>query len=179
MLTITIPGDEFFDQEKQVFITQNDVVLEMEHSLVSLSKWESKYEKPFLSSEKTMEEVLDYVRMMTLTPDIPPEVFYKLTETNVEEINTYFNAKMTATWFNEKAKEAKAREIITAEVIYYWMISMQIPLECQYWHLNKLLTLIKVFNAKNAPEKKRSKREIAQERRRINEMRRKQMGTTG
>jgi hypothetical protein len=180
MLTIVVPGIEMFDEATQEFVTRDDVTLELEHSLVSLSKWESMYEKPFLGKEeKKTEEVLEYVKMMTLTPDVPDQVFSKLSETNILAINAYIDAKMTATWFNEAPGAPPTREVITAELIYYWMISFQIPFECERWHLNKLFTLIRVCNIKSAKPKKMSRSEIAARNRELNAQRKKQLGTTG
>jgi len=179
MLRLTIAKDELFNEETNSFVTSGGTVLELEHSLVSLSKWESKHEKPFLGSDdKTGEQVLDYVKMMIVGDEPPPEVFSRITEDEVDEINAYINAKMSATWFNEK-KEKSSKEIITAEIIYYWMISLGIPFECQDWHLNRLLTLIKVCNYKNAPKKTMSKSDAARQQRELNEQRRSQMGTKG
>ena len=179
MLKVTILGDEVFDDETEEFSHQGTVVLELEHSLVSLSKWESEWEKPFLGpNEKTAEETLGYISAMLLTPDVSAETLNKLDTSHIKQINDYVSAKMTATWFAE-SKKPPSREIITAELIYYWMISMKIPLECQHWHLNRLLTLIRVINEKNQPAKKMSKSELIARNRALNEQRRQQLGTKG
>jgi hypothetical protein len=180
MLIITVPGIEHFNEESQEFVTVDDVTLEMEHSLVSLSKWESKHEKPFLGKgDKTTEEVLDYVKLMTLTPNVPEEVFLKLSEENISDINSYIDAKMSATWFNEPPGAPRSRDVITAELIYYWMIEFNIPFECETWHLNRLFTLIRVCNIKQAKPKKMSRSEIAARNRELNAQRRAQLGTKG
>lgn len=179
MLELVI-GDEFFDDDKQEFVIGNRVDLELEHSLVSLAKWESKYEKPFLTSEaKTEEEMLWYIEAMTLTEKIPPGVFSRLSSKNIDDINAYINAKMTATWFDEDKNQRRGSEVITAELVYYWMIAMNISFECQHWHFNRLLTLIKVCNIKNAPEKKLSPAEVAQRNRNLNQQRKAKLGTAG
>lgn len=183
MLTLTIPGVEYFDDEKQRFFTVNDTTLEFEHSLVSLSKWESKWEKPFISpDEKTPEEVLDYIsRCMLLTPNVPPETFSKFTSDHYKQINEYIEAKMSATWFTELPKKPgpRRREIITSEIIYYWMDELKIDLDWENRHLARLFTLIKVHNEKNQPEKKVDKRALMERNRRLNEERLKQLGTKG
>jgi hypothetical protein len=179
MLKIVVPGVEHFDEDKQEFVTVGDVSLELEHSLVSLSKWEQFYEKPFLGKDKSTEEVMTYIKFMTLTPDISEEVYTKLTDKNLSEIQEYLDAKMTATWFSEQPGAPQSRDIITAELIYYWMIIFKIPFECENWHLNRLFTLIRVCNVKQSKPKKMSRAEIAARNRELNAQRRAQLGTKG
>lgn len=181
MLTLTVPGVELFDNKTQKFSTTETTVLELEHSLVSLSKWESKWNIPFLGrDEKTNEQIIDYVKLMTLTPDVPDEVYLRLSDENYEQINGYINSKQTATWFREDPNSPKNREIITAEIIYYWMIALKIPQEYQWWHLARLFTLVRVLNQKNQPPKKAGNTQsAAAQRRALNEARQRQYNTTG
>lgn len=181
MLQIIVPiSPEGWDEKKQEFVKPKTQILQLEHSLVSLSKWESKWCKPFLSkSIKTDEEILDYIKFMTITQNVKPDVYNYLTHANIRDIDAYINAPMTATTFSEDKQGKNGHEIITAELIYYWMIALNIPFECQKWHLNRLLTLIRVCNIKNAPPKKRSKREIMSRNAALNAARREQLKTKG
>jgi len=180
MLRIIVPGIELYDEVREEFTNAEGFVLELEHSLVSLSKWESLYEKPFLSKEKhTDQEVIDYIRAMILNDNYPEEVIERISKENFEQVHAYIDAKMTATWFTENKNEPKSREIITAELIYYWMIKLNIPIEFERWHLNRLFTLIKVFNLKDGKQRKMSRSEILARNREINAQRKSEFGTSG
>ena len=180
MLEITIPAIELWDEEKQEFINKKEQTLQLEHSLVSLSKWESKWCKSFLyTKEKTFEETIDYIKCMTITQNVSDDVYTRLTNKNIEDINNYIAAPMTATVFYDNKNQGGKNETVTAELIYYWMISLNIPFECQKWHLNKLITLIRVCNVKNTPPKKMSKRELMSRNAAMNAARRKRLNTRG
>lgn len=180
MLRITIPDVELWDEEKEEFVFRKGQTLQLEHSLVSLAKWESKWCKSFLSKkDKTYEETLDYIKCMTLTQNVDPDVYKNLTPSNIDQVNKYIEAPMTATFFSEDKTNGVNREIVTAELIYYWMIALNIPFECQKWHLNRLLTLIKVCNIKNSPPKRMSRREIMNRNTALNAARRKQRNSNG
>lgn len=180
MLQITVPASESWDESKQEFVNTKEQTLQLEHSLVSLSKWESKWCKSFFSKkEKTSEETLDYIKFMTLTQNVNPAVYANLTNENVKQINDYIEAPMTATYFPKEEKGRVNNEVVTAELIYYWMIALNIPFECQKWHLNRLLTLIRVCNVKNQPPKKMSKSAIMSRNAALNAARRKSLNTKG
>lgn len=181
MLQITVPlGTEYYDEENEIFVYPKEQVLQLEHSLISLSKWESKWCKPFLSKEKMSdEETIDYIKCMTLTQNVPTEVYNYLTNKNIQDVTDYINAPKTATTFSDDKNSKPSREIVTSEIIYYWMIALNIPFECQKWHLNKLLTLIKVCTIKNSPPKKMSQKEAMSQQRALNAARRKNLNTRG
>lgn len=182
MLKLVIPAsDEFYDETISEFVTYPEVHLELEHSLVSIAKWESKWEKPFLSGdEKTTEQTIDYVRFMTLDDVVSDEVFSRLSSENYAAVSDYIAAKMTATWFADSPeKKSTSREVITAEVIYYWMVTLNIPFECQHWHISRLLTLVTVCNQKNEKPKKSSRADIIARNRALNEQRKAKLGTSG
>lgn len=179
MLRITIPATEFYDERSETFVKAKEQTLQLEHSLVSLSKWESKWCKPFLSDkEKTEEEVMDYIKCMTITQNVDPAVYQCLTAEHFKQIEEYIDAPMTATTFADN-RGGSNREQVTSELIYYWMVSYNIPFECQKWHLNRLITLVRVCGVKNQPAKKMSKREIMDRNRALNAQRRQQLNTRG
>ena len=180
MLQITIPGEELWDEKKEEFVSRKEQTLKLEHSLVSLSKWESKWNKSFLSrKDKTYDETIDYIRCMTITQNVDPEVYEHLTNENINQVNAYIEAPMSATYFPEEKDKGGSREQITAELIYYWMISLNIPFECQKWHLNRLLALIKVCNMKNRPPKSMNRKEIMRRNAALNAQRRAKLHSKG
>lgn len=158
MLTIEIPTTEFLVPELNQFVTIKGRTIQLEHSLISISKWESKWKKAFLKKdpERTNEQAVDYIRCMTLTQNVDPKVYMNITPALSKEINDYINDPMSATTLSkiEEQKSGINRDTVTSELIYYWMVSLQIPFECQKWHLNRLLKLIEVCNAKNSPPQK-------------------------
>ena len=178
MLRIVIDGEEEWDSENEEFVYPNRVVIKLEHSLVSLSKWESRFEKPFLSEDsKTTEELAGYVECMILDTDEPEKFVSMLTQEHVDRIQTYIDSKQTATWFNEKPS-APNRQVITNEVIYYWLFSAGLDISCQHWHLNRLFTQLRVHSAhnekaNNGGKKKRLTSDDARNRAAENERRRK------
>lgn len=181
MLLVHIPESERFDEANNEFIYVKETNIQLEHSLVSLSKWESKWHKPFFhpTMAKTNEETLDYIRCMTITQNVKPETYYALTKENITQIQQYIDDPMTATTFSNHQVGPPNREIITAELIYYWMISYNVPVEFEKWHLNKLLALIHVCSIKNDKPKKMSKKAIMSRNAALNAARRQQFNTKG
>lgn len=179
MLQITVPSNELYDDSNGIFIYTKEQTITLEHSLVSISKWESKWNTPFLSNKpKTVEQELDYIKFMTITKNVDPIIYLLLTDENKKEIKEYINAPMTATTFVKDNSRGNNR-IMTSEIIYYWMISLGIPFECQKWHLNRLLTLIRVCNEENKPKKKMNSRDLGAQYSRLNAERRKRLNSKG
>lgn len=180
MLSITVPAAEYWDAVNETFLYTGEKVLQLEHSLVSISKWESKWGKAFLGNQpKSDEEILDYVRCMTITQNVDPEIYTRLSKENYKSINEYIESPMTATYIFEEKQAKGQKETVTSELIYYWMITFGIPVEFQKWHLNRLLTLIRVCNFKNSPRKKRSRKDLMREHTAINAARRKMANSRG
>lgn len=182
MLEILVHGREMFDETSQTFTSIPDTTLHLEHSLLSISKWESKWHRPFISVSKdekrTREEQIDYVRCMTIDRNVDPEVYYGLSNENILAINAYIDNPMTATTVKDAPHTPLRREVITSELIYFWMVNYGIPFECEKWHLNRLIMLIKVCSAKNNP-KQMNNRDIMMQNRKLNEARKKALGTRG
>lgn len=177
MLRITIPAQELYNEKENKIITTKETTLQLEHSLVSISKWEAKWNKPFISengeNNKTTEEVIDYIKCMTITQNVDPKIYNYLTVENIKEINAYIESPMTATTIKNEISKGTKKEFITSELIYYWMVANEIPFDCEKWHLNRLLTLIRICSVKNQPPKKMSKSEILSRNAKLNAARRK------
>lgn len=172
MLKITIPENELFDERRNEFINIKETTICLEHSLVSISKWESKYKKPFLSKEpKTQKETTDYIKFMTITQNVDPMVYYFISKENMKKINDYIDDPMTATIINDQSNKG-GEKIITSELIYYWMVALNIPFRCEKWHLNRLITLIRVCDIKNRQDNKMNSQQTANYHRAINAARR-------
>lgn len=180
MFKMEVKLSEGFNETTGEFVEETKTVY-FEHSLLSVAKWEEKYEKPFLADndEKTPDEVLDYIEMMIVENNVEGELLPKLSQDNIIELQEYISKKATATWFRDTNKKPKSSEVVTSELIYYWMFSYKIPKECETWHLNRLLTLIRVFGAKSEKPKKMSGSEIATRNRSLNEQRKAQLATKG
>lgn len=184
-MTIVIPDiNDGWDSKNQVFINQKGATLVLEHSLVSLQKWESKWHVPYMSDDpKTGEQIVDYIKCMTVFPkSVDPGVYNYIPKSELEKIADYIKNPMTATTFTDNAKQSGAsfkKEKITAEVIYFWMIQLGIPTEYRKWHLNQLLSLIHVCELKSAPQKKMGRNEILAQNRALNAQRRAKMHSRG
>ena len=180
MLKLSIPEVELFDEAKNEFFIIPAYSLELEHSLISVSRWESKWCLPFLvDKDKTHQQEIDYIRCMTLTRNVDFNSYNFIPAFIIEQISTYIKAPMTATTFRKDDKRVLNREIITSEVIYYWMVTLNIPFECEKWHLNRLLTLINVCNIKNQPKKKTNAADLARRNAALNEARKSALNSTG
>lgn len=175
MITVTIPEAELFDETTNEYIYTKKTTLALEHSLVSVSKWESKWEKPFLSTKLTREQSVDYIRCMTITQNVDPNVYNVIPQNVIKEVNDYIDSKQTATWFGGDTNKKAPKKIVTSELVYYWMISCGIPFECQKWHLNRLITLIRVCQEESQPSKKMTNKE----RQALNMARRNKLKTKG
>lgn len=177
VLTITVPSEEIYDEQNNVFDCLPEVKMTLEHSLLSISKWEIIWHKPFLSDDdKSHEEEISYVKCMTLSDNIDDKVYERIDSRILDQIDKYINDSQTALFI---PKENNSKEFITSEYIYYWMAMNNIPFECEKWHLNRLLSLIYLCHAMNSPKKKKSESEIIAEHRQLNKMRRSALNTKG
>jgi len=182
MLQIFVNGLEFYDEDAEEFHTVKPQKIVLEHSLISLSKWEAKWKKPFLYGDRTSEEMLDYIKCMTLTPNVDPSVYLSLTMDQLKTIGEYIDDDRTATTFskNMQPKAASKNRTITSELIYFWMVSQNIPVDCEKWHLNRLLTLIRIASIENDPKRnKMSRRDIYNQNSALNAARRAKYHTKG
>lgn len=180
MLTITVPAVEKWDETNEEFIYDKEWTLQLEHSLLAVSKWESKWCKPFLSQkELSYEESIDYIRCMSVTENVPSYVYENITAENIKEIGDYIKSPMTATWFRKETNPRRSSEEVTSELVYYWMTVLNIPFECENWHLNRLMTLIRVCNVKNAPSKKMKAKDVYAQNRALNAARRQKLHSKG
>lgn len=178
---IHVPEQEYYNEETKEFIYIKETTFKIEHSLVAISKWESKWHVAFLDDkvQKTDEMIIDYIKCMTISQNVNPEVYNYLPSETIKEINDYIGDPMTATTFSNTNNNPNTGEFVTNELVYYWMIAQNIPLECEKWHFNRLMTLIRVCSEKNTPSKKMNQREILKNNRALNEARKKAMHSRG
>lgn len=180
MLRLDIPAMEFFDEKTYEFVQVKSTVLTLEHSLLSISKWESKWKKPYISQDpRTVEETIDYVKCMTLDKNVDPSVYDRLTTAHISHINDYINDPMTATTINDSNHKGNHGRFVTSELIYAWMFELRIPKECEKWHLNRLITLIRVMDNERQPKKKMKRSDIYRRNAELNAARRAKLGTKG
>lgn len=183
-LKVTVPDMELYDERINEFVNIKGGSFKIEHSLISISKWESIWHKPFFSvdkkDKKSTEELRSYIECMTLTPNVDQTLYKYIPSSELDRIKAYLEDPMTATWFRERPGSGRGpRQIVTSEIIYYWMVALQIPFECEKWHINRLLTLVRVCNEKNQPDKKMSKSAIMQRNTALNAARRAALHTKG
>lgn len=180
MLRIIIEGEEHYNEETETFESVETTVLDLEHSLLSLSKWESEYQKPFLSSgNKTTEEIYGYLKAMVVTPNVDLGALNYCSSNTIDKIQEYINSSQSATTFGVMPERRGLGEVITSELIYYWMVTFNIPFECETWHLNRLFSLIRICNIKNSKPKRMSKNELAMRNRELNAKRKAELNTSG
>lgn len=182
MLKLIVPGKEWFNDQTQEFVCLgSDTTLLLEHSLLSISKWEAKWKKSFFDKpeSRTAEEEIDYVRCMTINQGVDRNIYYNLTADLMKQIHDYINDQQTATTITRHKKGKSSRRIVTSEVMYSWMIRYGIPFECQKWHLSRLMRLIEVCEADNGPAEKMSQAEIMKQNSALNAARRAKHKTKG
>lgn len=179
-IKINIPSQEFFDESTGEFTNVEGTSIVLEHSLISIAKWESKWHIPYLNNkDKTIEQALDYLRCMTITQNVDPEIYKYIPESESRRLEAYINDPMTATTITKQEGKGGSRKILTAEVIYFYMLSYNIPADFDKWHLNRLLTLIEVFNEENKPKKKMSKQQAISRYASLNAARRAKLNSAG
>lgn len=188
MLKLTVPAGEYFNEQTNEFHYTKESRLHLEHSLASVARWESKWKKPFLESsspllrdkyKKTPEEFYDYLRCMTVNQPEDPNCYRSLTPLQLQVISNYLKDPATASTFSDYEEKKFSSQIITSELIYFWMTTLNIPFSCEEWNLNRLLALIRVCSIKNGKPKKKPRRDMIEERKRLNQERRQQWNTRG
>lgn len=179
MLRLSLPSLETFNEEKQEFETIGGLTVELEHSLYTIAKWEAKYKKEFSQAEFGFDFIMSYISEMCITENVPDNAWLCLTQSQISEILEYMNDPHTATRFNKRGNLSRSGRAVTAELVYYWMFSLQIPIECEHWHFNRLMTLIELASRESMPKKKMGKKEAMQQQRELNAMRRAKYNTKG
>lgn len=181
-IEVTIPDQEMWDSEKNEFVYVKGCTIRMKHSLLSISKWEMTWKKPFLKPGYVMteEETLDYYRCMTITQNVDPGIYRYIPTSEQEKINKYIETPMSA-YIPQNKKSGGVKHTFVSEHIYYWMTAANIPQSYEKWHLSRLLNLLEIAANENDPKKskKMSRGEIYKQNQELNSARRKALGTHG
>lgn len=181
-------GDELFDEETNTFLHPVGKKLHLEHSLLSISKWEAEWEIPFLNTDKTSEQSLSYIKCCVLDDDFDELLLNTLSDKNILDFNAYLSKGMTAKKIidlrsslsqKRKSRRPASQKALTSEDIYYSMIQFHVWKECEEWPLQRLLSLLQLCSLKSNSTGEMSKSDQAKFYREENARRKAKYHTNG